>query len=130
GREGPLDRDAHREGERDRRLVQICRKIVTLLPAGAGHADQFAWERPEVMWGQDEASRVQDMAEVLLDVDDAELARVGPVEAGPGPGRGRGGAAVAAGGPAPPGGGGGGGGPGRPGGGRGGVGRRRPGRGP
>src|SRR5215475_13773036 len=41
GRNGPLDVDADREGERDRRLVQICEKLIELLPADAGHAEEL-----------------------------------------------------------------------------------------
>src|SRR5215475_15342564 len=59
GREGPLDRDAHHEGERDRRLVQICRKVVALLPAGSGDTDQFVTD--QFVWFREEAG-------VLLEV--------------------------------------------------------------
>src|SRR5262249_27414655 len=103
GRDGPLDLDADREGERDRRLVQICRKVVALLPARAGYAGQFPWERPESPWealprirwwrrqallahDQQAAGRGRETAGELLD-GDAEPARVGPVEAGPVAGR-------------------------------------------
>jgi hypothetical protein len=65
GRDGPLDADADREGERDRRLVQICEKLIELLPADAGPADQV---RVGAALG-------------------AEPARVGPVAAGPAAGR-------------------------------------------
>src|SRR5262249_29633661 len=40
--DGPLDLAADREGERDRRLVQICRKVVALLPAEASDASRPA----------------------------------------------------------------------------------------
>lgn len=36
GRDGPLNRHFGREGERDRRLVEICRRLLNLLPEDRG----------------------------------------------------------------------------------------------
>jgi hypothetical protein len=64
GRDGPLDVESDRE--RNRRLVQVCRKVVALLPAMAGHPDV----PPTAAGGRG-----------------AEPARAGRVEAGPVAGR-------------------------------------------
>src|SRR5262249_2598283 len=110
-RDGPLDLDAAREGERDRRLVQICRKVVALLPAEASDASRPAprsFRRPAQYLesaagppGDPTAGHAADHFALERPAATWELreavgeflethtepARVGSVEAGPGAGR-------------------------------------------